>query len=205
MKILHSSIFRAVCSLIIGALLIKYPSDTATWIVVLIGVLFLLSGIISCVAYFFARRHSANNVITTNDGRVISASMPSYPVLGLGSLLLGLILALRPSAVIDIMAYVLGAILIVGAITQMANLLTAHRLYRIPFLYWISPLLIFLVGLMSFVKPEWIAGAPLLVLGWCLVLYGVTEVVNAVKIYSARRKYAKEQNASVAEIEDITQ
>lgn len=196
MKILQSSIFRAICSLIIGALLIKYPTDTATWIVILIGVLFLLSGIISCITYLYARKHATDTIVTDTDGRIISADIPSFPILGIGSLLLGLILTLRPEAVIDIMAYILGAILIIGSLSQIVSLISANRRFRIPILFWISPLLIFLIGLMSIVKPDWIASAPLLVLGWCLVLYGVTEIINALKIYSARKKAEKEQVAA---------
>lgn len=206
MKILHSSLFRSVCSLIIGVLLIQYPSDTATWIVILIGVLFLLSGIISIIAYYFARKNASRTIVTDAGGRVISGGIPSYPVLGLGNLLLGLILALRPDAVIDIMAYILGAILIVGAVTQIANLISANRFYRIPVLFWISPIIILIVGLMSIIKPEWIASAPLMVLGWCLVLYGVTEVINTIKIYSARNKAEKEKYETTIDIEtqDVT-
>lgn len=207
MKIWQSSIFRAICSLIIGAMLIKYPTDTATWIVILIGVLFLLSGIISCIAYLYARKHATDTIVTDADGRIVSADTPPFPILGIGSLLLGLILTLRPEAVIDIMAYILGAILIVGSLSQIANLISANRRFRIPILFWVSPLLIFLVGLMSILKPDWIAAAPLLVLGWCIVLYGVTEIINALKIYSARKKAEKDQIATSEKEEylDVTQ
>lgn len=207
MRVLQSSIFRALCSLIIGALLIKYPSDTATWIVILIGVLFLLSGIISCVAYFYSRKQYYDNIVTNANGRVISGGMPAYPILGLGSLLLGLILTLRPGAVIDIMAYILGGILIVGSLSQIASLISATRVYHIPVLFWISPLLILVVGLVSIIKPEWIASAPLMVLGWCLVLYGITEIINTLKIYSARKRAEKEQQMANNEIitDDVSQ
>ena len=49
MKILQSSVFRAICAIAIGILLIKYPDNTVTWITIAIGILFLLSGIISLV------------------------------------------------------------------------------------------------------------------------------------------------------------
>ena len=57
MKVLQSSIFRAICAIVIGALLIKFPDNTVKGITVAIGVLFLLSGIISCVTYYRAKRN----------------------------------------------------------------------------------------------------------------------------------------------------
>ena len=46
MRILQSSVFRAICAIIIGALLIKFPDNTVMGITVAIGVLFLISGLI---------------------------------------------------------------------------------------------------------------------------------------------------------------
>ena len=57
MKILQSSVFRAICAIAIGIMLIKYPDNTVTWITIAIGVLFLLSGIISLVAYYHALKN----------------------------------------------------------------------------------------------------------------------------------------------------
>ena len=56
MKVVHSSFFRAICAIIVGALLIQYREQTVTWITIAIGVLFFLSGIISLATYFSAKR-----------------------------------------------------------------------------------------------------------------------------------------------------
>jgi hypothetical protein len=39
----------------------------------------------------------------------------------------------------------------------------------------------------------------MLILGWCTLLYGVTELINALKIHNEKRKYAKAQEIPVAE------
>ena len=41
MKVLQSSLFRALCAIIVGVLLIKYREDTVTWITIAMGVLLL--------------------------------------------------------------------------------------------------------------------------------------------------------------------
>ena len=39
----------------------------------------------------------------------------------------------------------------------------------------------------------------MLVLGWCSLLYGVTELINALKIHNEKRKFKKAQEIPVAE------
>lgn len=191
MKVLQSSIFRAACSVIIGGLLIKYPDVTATWLIIAIGVLFLLSGVISVVVYVSARRNAGGTTVIDSNGNVIAGGTPPFPIVGVGSIILGLLLSLRPAFVIDTMAYILGAMLILGAINQMVCLVSAGKVKRMPLFFWISPVLILIVGLIAIIHPVWIASAPLIIIGWSLLLYGVTEVINALKINADRRRFEK--------------
>ena len=39
----------------------------------------------------------------------------------------------------------------------------------------------------------------MLILGWCTLLYGVTELINALKIHNEKRKFAKAQEIPMAE------
>lgn len=189
MKVLQSSIFRAACSIIIGVLLIKYPADTAAWLIIAIGVLFLLSGIISCAVYISARRKDDGVTILDANGKIVSGGTPPFPIVGVGSVILGLLLALRPHFVMDALGYVFGAILILGAINQIVNLISAGRIRRIPVVFWICPATVLIVGLIAVLRPVWIASAPLIIIGWCLLLYGVTDIINALKINADRRRF----------------
>ncbi len=189
MKVLQSSIFRAACSIIIGVLLIKYPADTAAWLIIAIGVLFLLSGIISCAVYISARRKDDGVTILDANGKIVSGSIPPFPIVGVGSVILGLLLALRPHFVMDALGYVVGALLILGAINQIVNLVSAGRIRRIPVVFWICPATVLIVGLIAVLRPVWIASAPLIIIGWCLLLYGVTDIINALKINADRRRF----------------
>ena len=58
MKVFQSSIFRALCAIVVGALLVKYREQTVTWITIAIGVIFFVSGVISTVAYLSAKRQA---------------------------------------------------------------------------------------------------------------------------------------------------
>ena len=206
MKILQSSIFRAICAIAIGILLIKFPDNTVTWITVAIGILFLLSGIISLVVYVNAKKHVSEYKITDAEGRVIAGEKPTFPIVGVGSIILGFLLALTPNIFITALMYIIGGILILGAINQYMSLVNARKYGKIGFGYWIFPSVILLIGLYVVIKPMAPASLAMLVLGWCSLLYGVTELINSLKFYSDRRKARQTQEIPVAEevIEETT-
>lgn len=199
MKILQSSIFRALCAIIIGAMLIKFPDNTVIWITVAIGVLFLLSGVFSILAYYNAMKHVSEYTITDAQGNVVAGQKPAFPIVGVGSAILGLLLAMTPTIFIKALMYIIGGMLILGAINQFLSLLNARRFGSVSFAFWILPSIILLIGLYVIIKPLAPAATAMLVLGWCSLLYGVTELINALKIHSEKRKYTKAEEIPVIE------
>ncbi len=205
MKILQSSIFRALCAIVIGAMLIKNPDSTVKGITIAIGVLFLVSGVISCVVYFNARIHSTENAVYDAEGRLITAGRPTFPIVGLGSTILGFVLALMPSAFVTSLMYVLGAILILGALNQFLALVQTRKIAKLSFWYWVCPSLVLLTGVYVMVKPMETAALPLLIIGWCLLFYGVTECVNAFVIHRCKRFVAQMAQRDAADsAEDVS-
>lgn len=207
MKILQSSVFRAISAIAIGILLIKYPDNTVTWITVAIGVLFFLSGIISVVVYINARRNTSEYKITDAEGNIVAGEHPTFPIVGIGSIILGAILALTPNIFITALMYIIGGMLILGAINQYLNLVHARKYGHIGFGYWIFPSVILITGIYVMVRPMDPASVAMLILGWCTLLYGVTEMINSLKFHSDKRKYVKAQEIAVAEevADEVTQ
>lgn len=188
MKILQSSVFRAICAIAVGAMLIKNPNSTVKGITIAIGILFLVSGVISCVAYFNARLHSAENEVYDADGKLLVGGRPMFPIVGLGSVILGFVLALMPGAFVTSLMYVLGGIILLGALNQFMVLIQARKFATLPLWFWVCPTLVLLTGLFVMIKPMESASLPLLIIGWCLLFYGVTECINAFKIHQYRKK-----------------
>ena len=199
MKILQSSVFRAISAIAIGCLLIKYPDNTVTWITVAIGILFLLSGLISLIVYVNARKNVSEFKILDTEGHVIAGEKPTFPIVGVGSLILGALLALTPNVFITALMYIIGGILILGAINQYMNLVNARRYGSIGFGFWVFPSVVLLIGLYVIVKPMAPASMAMLVLGWCSLLYGVTELINSLKFHADKRKFKQAQEIPVAE------
>lgn len=213
MKVIHSSFFRAICAIIVGALLIQYREQTVTWITIAIGVLFFLSGVISLATYYSAKRNADKaQILYDVNGKQITGLRPNFPLVGLGSLILGLILALMPNTFITSLMFILSAILIMGAISQFVNLAAARKMGSVGFVYWIFPSVILLMGLLAVIKPSAIASAPLFIIGWTMLIYGVVECINAFKLANNKRKWTKaeeisshEEISSITEIKDETE
>ena len=107
MKIVQSSFFRAICSIIIGVLLLRFPDNTVTWITLAIGILFLLSGVFSTLAYLNARKNTSEYMITDVEGRIISKGKPTFPLVGVGRIILGVLLITSPSVFVEILMYIM--------------------------------------------------------------------------------------------------
>ena len=193
MKILQSSIFRALTAIAVGVLLIKFPGDTVTGIVLAIGIMFALSGLISILTYLNARRHTSEYTIYDAQGRQIAGQTPMFPIVGIGSMILGVILALAPDTFISALMYVIGAILILGAVSQFFNIIAARRYGSVSFFYWVCPTLILLSGIYCIVYPMEPLTTALYIMGWLSLFYGIVEAVNSMMFYLIRRRWEKEQ------------
>lgn len=196
MKVIHSSIFRAVCAIIVGVLLIQYREQTVTWITIAIGVLFFLSGVISLASYWAAKRNAEKmqgQILSDSNGKPIMGMIPKFPLVSVGSLILGLLLALMPQVFIAWLMFILAFILILGALTQFANLASAAKMGRVGILFWLFPSVLLLLGLLAIIKPSAIASAPLFIIGWGMLIYGVVELLNAFKVSNNKRIWLNNQ------------
>ena len=196
MKVIHSSIFRAVCAIIVGVLLIQYREQTVTWITIAIGVLFFLSGVISLASYWAAKRNAEKmqgQILSDSNGKPIMGMIPKFPLVSVGSLILGLLLALMPQVFIAWLMFILAFFLILGALTQFANLASAAKMGRVGILFWLFPSALLLLGLLAIIKPSAIASAPLFIIGWGMLIYGVVELLNAFKVSNNKRIWLKNQ------------
>lgn len=201
MKILSNSVFRAICAVAIGALLIEYREQTVTWLIIIVGVLFFLAGVVSIAVYLSDRNAASKIVVTDESSPEVTAVKPSFPVVGVGSVVLGVILATMPTVFSNFIVYILAAMLILGAISQYMSLAAVRKIAHIGAFFWIMPSLILLVSLYLIVYPQEAIATSQLILGWCIVVYGIVECINAIKIAMLKRMLVKQLRQANAETE----
>ena len=144
---------------------------------------------------------------TPSEDSIRHSLMPGFPIVGIGSMVLGVILAIMPTTFIHGMMYVIAGLLVLGALNMMFNLSMARKFASIGLGFWIMPLLLLVLGVLMIAKADLFEDQmQFRVLGWALIVYGVIECINAIKIHNCRKQYEKiqaaQQAASKAEIED---
>lgn len=201
MKVLQISAIRAIIVLVTGFLLVRYREETMTWMTITVGILFLLSGLVSCIAYYFEKEKVAKKTAKAEqqEGQEEEENLksPSFPIAGVGSIALGIILAVMPNTFITWVVYILAALLILGAVNQFMNLARSRQYARVPVYMWLFPTVILATAILLISKPIETAQLPLLVLGWAFMYYGVLEFILIIRMYLVRKSYEKAEEAKV--------
>ena len=179
-----------------GALVVKYREDMVTWLTVGLGAIFFISGVISCISYYIQRKHvlkmrAEGITLFDSEGKPIGQSMPTFPIVGVGSMILGVILASMPETFLSWLTYIFAAIILLVSVYQIADLIVANRYGRVGWAYWVMPIIMLLAAVVALVNPEAISSSPLFFLGWAMMISGAVMIVNILKIYTVRRAAEK--------------
>ena len=175
MKLFSYSVMCSLCALIMGILLVMWPEAAVIYLVITVGVLFLLPGLYGIFAYLASRRGA-------EDGR-------AFPIVALGSALLGVWLIIMPAFFVSILMYVLGALLVLGGIGHLMNFISARKLTgSVPGIFYVVPVLVLLAGVLILVNPFEAAKVPFIVLGVSSMVYGLTDLFRIIRY---RRKSGK--------------
>ena len=179
-----------------GVLVVKFREDMVTWLTVGIGAIFFISGIISCISYYVQHKRAlkmeAEGVfLLDSEGKPINQSKPFYPIVGIGSIVLGVILASMPETFLSWLTYIFAAIVLLVAVYQIADLLMASRYGRVCWGYWLMPVVMLLASICALVYPESIASSPLFFLGWAMIISGIGMFISIFKVFAIRRAAEK--------------
>lgn len=203
MKVLQISAVRAIIVLVTGFLLVKYREDTMTWMTITVGVLFLISGLVACMVYYFEKekvaKKSAKAALQEGQQEEEDLKSPSFPIAGVGSIVLGIILAVMPNTFTTWMVYILSALLILGAVNQFMNLARSRQYARVPVYMWVFPTISMVVAILLISRPIETDALffTLKVIGWAFMYYGVLEIALIIRMYLVRKAYDKAEAAKV--------
>ncbi|MCF0244864.1 MAG: DUF308 domain-containing protein [Bacteroidaceae bacterium] len=194
MHILKSTVFRALCAIAIGYMLIAYPEDMQYGFVRAIGALFFVSGAIAWASYFFQRKNAEKVELFDAEGNKMTPTTPFFPVAGSGSLILGLVLIVVPGTLIEVLNIIFGAMIMLGGFNQFLALMRTRKYAKVPVIYWLMSSFIFLVGLIIILKPSVISETVAFFMqlcGWCFIAYAFLEVLISVQTAIFKHRYDK--------------
>lgn len=163
MKRVDATLLRSVFAIVLGLVLILWPGDAINYLVIVIGVLFIVPGVVSLIGYF---RSKSKDV----------GLAPNFPIEAAGSVLFGLWLVSMPAFFVNILMYVLGVLLILAGIQQIVSLTSARKWTSVPVAFYIFPVLILICGVVILARPFAVATSAFMFLGIVSLVYGAGEL-----------------------------
>ena len=172
MKGVQTVVFRSLSFLLVGLLMVAFPDKVTEWLVVIIGLLFLVPGLVSVVSYF--RSWSQKD-----------ATRMLLPVIGIGSTIMGTMLIVSPAAFIRWLMYALGILLLLAGISGCSDVLRMRRMAQVGWFFYVVPVLLCATGVYIVSRPMEAASLPFIIFGIASILYGIAGLVWSVRF----RKY----------------
>lgn len=188
----RNAVYRALISIIVGIILVIWPDVALKSLVMFIGFLFLFSGIMSLIISY-RRQQSAER-----EGSMVSLN-------GIGSIILGVLLISIPLFFTTVLMFLLGCILILAAIAQLATLSMARQLGYVSPMNYFYPVLILLSGLIVIFKPWGSASYIVIILGCTAIFYGITDLISQYQLNKLRKMHEDDEQKKRmgnADIED---
>ena len=174
MNKLQNPVFRSVLAILTGCLLVFWPHLALDYIILILGVAFVVPAAFSLVMYL-AQNPGKNSGRGKSSGRM-------FPIESIGALLFGLCLILIPQVFSAFLIYLLGILLVVVLVFQLLNLLMIHQRRSVPFIFYIFPVLVLVTGLLILFNPFSATEKVLmLVFGSATIFYGLVDLINYIK------------------------
>ena len=161
MKSLSYAALGSVCALVIGILLVIWPEAAIIYLVITVGVLFLLPGLMGLLSYVFYRRRNTEVERT-------------FPIIALGSTLLGFWLMIMPDFFVSL--------------SQLINFISVRKIIKVPVFLYVISVLILAAGIVILFNPFTAATIPFIVLGIASIVYALNDLIRLLFYYGKRNK-----------------
>ncbi len=169
MKPFNYAVVSSISALIIGIMLVVWPDVAVSYLVITIGVLFLLPGLLGIFSYaLYARKQD-------------QPSGNTFPIAALGSALFGLWLIIMPAFFVGILMYVLGVLLVMAGLNQLVNFAAVRSYVKVPLGVYLIPSLVLIAGLVVLFNPFEAATVPFILLGVSAIVYGFTDLIRLLR------------------------
>lgn len=197
MKFITSSIFRSLCSLLVGLLLLFNAEQMPALIVRLIGLLFLLPGVFGVGTYLYGQ---------LNKNAIIR---PSFPLMSIGSIFFGIFLELYPEEFVSYLVFLTGFLLLLAGINQLLSMFANRKVSPFSWLLMLMPIVLIGVGAYCVTHTSEAPSILFKVLGATCIYYGLSDMFLALrakhysKIFEREQKKAEEAERRAREAEYV--
>lgn len=165
MRSINGAVLRSAFAMVLGFVLVLWPEAAITYLVITIGILFILPGLFAILSYFTRPKNE-------------NGEKPMFPIEAAGSVLFGAWLVIMPEFFVNILMYLLGALLVIAGVQQLVSLISARKWSNVPLGFYLMPALILITGVMIFAYPFGAAANTFVIFGVASIFYGACELIN---------------------------
>ena len=181
MKFISSYIFRSMCSLLVGLLLLFNAEQMPVLIVRLIGILFLLPGVFGVMVYLYGQFNRRAIV------------RPAFPLMSIGSILFGAYLELYPDSFVTYLVFLLGLLLLLAGVNQFLSMINNRKVSPFSLLLMLLPLVLMGIGGYCVTHSSEAAGTLFKILGGTCIYYGLSDMFLTLRTKHYARIFEREQ------------
>jgi uncharacterized membrane protein HdeD (DUF308 family) len=163
----YGSLLRGIIALIIGGLAVFMPDITLRSFVICIGILILISGLVSLVFSARSREKITKNILMAD---------------AVFNLIFGLLFIALPDTMVKIFVIAMGIGFLLIGIIQLIGTLNIRRDYGWSWIYFAISMLVIIAGIILLTNPFASAEAILIFIGIFLLIYGAAELYMAWKL-----------------------
>ena len=173
-RIAHS-MWRGIFALVLGIVLVVWPDVALVYIVVLLGILLLVWGAVSLLSWLAYRKR---------DGAVSRG----VPLDGVFALIFGALLVATPTSFVNALMVILGLLLIIAGVNQIAVLAGANRRgIGFSWVMYVFPVLVLIAGAVIVFNPFTSAAGVFVFFGISAIFYGLVDLYNSYSIQQRKR------------------
>lgn len=185
-----SGLIRALFAIAVGVVMVVSKTNALELAVRIIAAFLVATGVVTFFLGLKGRSGGENNLMTVN---------------AVVDVLLGILLFLFPSFVVNIMIYIIGFALLGFGLFQIISLVSAIRVYHVGLWSFVMPVIVVISGGFLVARPSFIGEAIGIVAGVSLIIYGASELVSSWKMRKAIDKMdtAAPGQEDVAKAEDV--
>lgn len=181
----NRQLIRGIVSILIGIAVLVVPDLTLITVMRALGVLLLADGAVAFLIRFFRKQNENQNIYSL---------MPR----GMLSIIMGTILVLFPTLLVNVFVFVFGLILVLAGFSQLLNQLGGRGKLGFSLFLTLIALISLFTGIMLLTKLFEEDNYILMIFGAVIAIYGIGEVVWSFKI----RKFQKMQPKKEPDIID---
>ena len=89
---------------------------------------------------------------------------------------------------VNILMYLLGALLVLGVLSQLINFISVRQAVKVPLLFYLVSVLILASGVVILFNPFQAATVPFIVLGVTAIVYAVNDLIRLLFYHRKRNK-----------------